>query len=196
MHIRRSYFLLLLLTALLWALPASAEQAYHGRVTKVFDGDTVDIVFRDMPGASSSPARVRLVGIDTMESHDNAKLRRDETQLGVDRHVLMYWGQVAGKRAAELLSGKDVSVTLPARDKQDKYGRLLARIHLNGTDINLQLVREGLAIVYRRTSMPDLRNYYQAEREARADRNGFWSHPLFRDVHTRLQSFTPASFRD
>lgn len=185
MHIRHSYWLFLLLAFLAWPLHA-ADQAYRGHVTRVYDGDTVDVVLRDFPKApTGKPVRVRLVGIDTMESHENAKLRRDELQLGVERHVLMYWGQVAGRRATALLAGKDVSVTLPARDKQDKYGRLLGRVYLNGVDINLQLVREGLAIVYRRSVMNDIGAYYQAERAAQADRNGFWGHPAFNNVVAR-----------
>jgi endonuclease YncB( thermonuclease family) len=102
--------------------------------------------------------------------------------------VLLYWGQTAKKRLEELVAGRGVQVTFPAADKADKYGRLLGRLHINGQDINMLMVSEGLAMVYRKSSFPDKSRYYDAERRAQQARNGFWGHPAFRDVLGKLHA--------
>lgn len=187
MRSHRRNFIAALAVALLFLLaPLAQAQSYAGRVVYVVDGDTVDVVFKG-PAALSGKHRVRLVGVDTMESSDNEKLRKDEQRLGVDRHILMYWGQTAKTRLERMIGGKDVVITQPAADKTDKYQRLLVRIYLDGRDINLQLIEEGMAMVFRKSSaFPEKQMYYEIEQHALSQRNGFWGHPAFREVPARL----------
>ncbi len=88
----------------------------EGFVTKVIDGDTVII-----DGES-----VRLLGIDADERgypcYDEAK-----------------------DRIEELILNKEVKLEKDREDK-DQYGRYLRYIFLNRKNINLQLVKEGLAV--------------------------------------------------
>ncbi len=85
-------------------------------VSKVIDGDTVIIA-----GES-----VRLLGMDTDE-----------------RGYPCY--NEAKKRIEELILDKEVVLESDAEDK-DRYDRRLRYIFLDGENINLQLVREGLAV--------------------------------------------------
>lgn len=85
-------------------------------VTKVIDGDTVIV-----EGES-----VRLLGIDADE-----------------RGYPCY--KEAKKRLEELILNKEVYLERNVVNK-DQYGRYLRYIFLNGQNINLELVKEGLAI--------------------------------------------------
>lgn len=87
-----------------------------GVVTKVIDGDTI-IVNGDS---------IRLLGIDADE-----------------RGYPCY--KAAKQRLEELLLGKTVMLESDKEDK-DIYGRYLRYVFLNGTNINLLLVKEGLAV--------------------------------------------------
>jgi endonuclease YncB( thermonuclease family) len=73
---------------------------------------------------------------------------------------------------------KDVEVI---GDKTDRYGRMVGKILYRGRDVNIELVRAGLAWWYRTYSNEqppaDRRSYEIAENEARAAGNGLWSEP-------------------
>ena len=58
----------------------------------------------------------------------------------------------------------------------DRYGRLLAVIHLEGVNINLEMVRRGLAEHYggRTPEGFDRRPYRRAEEAARSSSRGMW----------------------
>ena len=88
-------------------------------VTKVVDGDTVVV---------EGGQRVRLLNIDTREKGQNCY-------------------QEAKQRMEELVLLKNVTLE---RDKEDKdqYGRLLRYIYVDGVNINMEMVAEGLAVVY------------------------------------------------
>lgn len=187
LKLRRSILSAFVMALMLLAPSVTLADSYTGRVVYVVDGDTVDVAFKDSPTVSGK-RRVRLVGIDTMESQDNSKLRVDEKQVGVNRQVLLHWGQTAKRRLTDLVDGKDVIVTFPGSDRSDRYGRLLGRLYVNGHDINLLLVSEGLAMVYRKASFPEKSSYYEAERTAIQQRNGFWGHPAFGHVPAKLKS--------
>ena len=87
-------------------------------VTKVVDGDTVDVSTGDV---------VRLIGIDTPE----------RGQCGY---------REATERLVALVGGQSVSLEPGARDDIDKYGRLLRYVVVNGVDSGGVLVAEGLAV--------------------------------------------------
>jgi micrococcal nuclease len=61
----------------------------------------------------------------------------------------------------------------------DSYGRSAAEIFNNGQLVNLQMVREGQAVVYRQhlnQSCPETKQQYlNAEKLAKSQRLGFWS---------------------
>ncbi len=85
-------------------------------------------------------------------------------------------GTEASQRLRQLLPrGQAVQIR---QIDTDLYGRQVAELYLNGRSLNLQLVQEGMAVVY-----PQYLNgcaatqdqYFQAEQQARSARRGFWA---------------------
>lgn len=117
------YFLLvalLVMPATLYATPAESknEQSNLYTVTKAIDGDTMEL---------SNGERVRLIGIDTPESADNPKLRRDTKKTGQDRSEIIKMGIEAAEFTRSLVEGKQVRLEYDVQRK-DKYGRILAYV--------------------------------------------------------------------
>ena len=89
------------------------------------------------------------------------------------------WGQQSTSRLKQLLpAGTAVQVRTVTRDR---YGRTVAELYVGKQSINLQMVKEGQAVVYRQylsgcTATKD--QYLQAETQARQKRVGFWNQKL------------------
>ena len=91
-------------------------------------------------------------------------------------------GQPFGYRAKQAMSnlvfGKKIVVRLHTIDQ---YGRLVAVVFVDGLDVGLQMLRQGLAwryARYRPEATADIQaSYRQAETEAREQRRGLWSDP-------------------
>ena len=119
------------------------------------DGDTIIV------SQGTEKLTIRLVGIDAPEvSHK----KHEPSQP---------FGQAATKHLAGLVLNKTVTIQSYGHDR---YGRTLAVVLLNGTNINLEMVKAGLAEVYRGTPAPKFDNgpYQKAEREAQAAGRGMW----------------------
>jgi endonuclease YncB( thermonuclease family) len=58
----------------------------------------------------------------------------------------------------------------------DRYGRTLGEVFLDGNNINLEMVKSGLAEVYRGTPAKgqNIEPYWKAEEEARRAGKGMW----------------------
>jgi micrococcal nuclease len=134
------------------------------RVERVVDGDTLDVL---RPG-DSEPTRVRLVGVDAPELHDQ----------GTGQPA--YWADESTRVARARCEGKAVLLRLPELGTRDKYGRLLAYVYLsNSESLNEFLVRTGNTYADRRFDHPFRAVYEQAENEARKKERGLWK--LVRD---------------
>lgn len=139
-----------LLTLLLVARqPAIASDlpVLHGTVVGVIDGDTADIRLE------SGMIRIRFHAIDAPES-----------------------GQPNGKAAkaalSQLIFGKAVEVE---PFEQDRYDRLVARVWLDGQDINAAMIKSGNAWTYRRYANEPA--YCEYEKAARDLGRGLWRLP-------------------
>ena len=113
------------------ALPAGLEGPYE--VVEVVDGDTVKV------RVDGRPVTVRLLGIDTPETHD-------------PRRPVECFGREASRRAEQLLAGREVLLEGdPTQGGADRYGRRLAYVWLPGPPaelVNERLVAEGYAHEY------------------------------------------------
>ncbi|MGR3639491.1 thermonuclease family protein [Alterinioella nitratireducens] len=99
------------------------------RVTRVIDGDTVD-----MACGGSAPFRARLIGFDTPETYEpRCRAEADLGRQATDR----LQGMVATAR-----------VTQADLDGTDRYGRRLVRLGIDGRDVGDGLIAEGLAVPY------------------------------------------------
>ena len=135
-----------------WRMFKAPEHTVH--VVQVLDGDTIEIEW--FGGVS----RVRIVGIDTLETRHSKKLRGQAKKLGLSEERAYQLGQEAKKRAKKLLLGKDVKIKFPSGEIQrDNFGRLLAYVYINNTDFGLYPMTEGLAYPRKEHHLRD--KYYQ-----------------------------------
>ena len=107
------------------------------KVTKVVDGDTIDVDI-DLGFNISYSQRVRLAGIDTPESR--TKDAREKA-LGLE---------VKDKIKKAIESAKTVIIKTELPDSTEKYGRILGWVYLDGAakSLNEQLIDEGYAWAY------------------------------------------------
>jgi micrococcal nuclease len=131
--------------------PTDLEAAPLWPVTRVIDGDTIEVA-----GPDGTLERVRLIGIDTPE----------RGECGFD---------AATERMRQMVQGRNVTLTPGARSDRDRFGRLLRYVEVDGIDTGYTLIAEGLAI-----SRYDSRDGFGAHpREAQyVAADGATTHPL------------------
>jgi endonuclease YncB( thermonuclease family) len=119
---------------------------------------------------------VRVVDGDTVKLQDDQRIIRTIRLAGIDApESKMPYGTQATEFLTDLILGKDVvAVTY----KQDRYGRTIATIMLAGQDVNLAMIKVGLAWHYKRyakeQSIAVALAYGQAEDMARAKHLAIW----------------------
>lgn len=123
----------------------------EGRVSLVYDGDTISVTTKD--GAIYS---IWLKSIDAPESKQN-------------------YAKKARKMLAELIEGKEVKVIIY---KKDMYDRYIGTVYYNGQDVGLRQIEAGMAwhfkqFIYEQTA-EERRIYAQAEQKARSEKAGLW----------------------
>ena len=125
------------------------------QVSRVIDGDTLVVT------KGTVKLTIRLVGIDAPEvSHKKYEPGQP-------------FSQQSTKHLAGLVLNQQVAVKSFGNDR---YGRILGEVFLNGKNVNLEMVKAGLAEVYRGTpaSGQDLGQYWEAEWQAQRARTGMW----------------------
>jgi micrococcal nuclease len=110
---------------------------YVKKVTKVVDGDTIDVDI-DLGFDISFSSRVRLAGIDTPESRTTDKA---EKALGLEAKAYL---------KHEIESAKSVVIKTEKMDSSEKYGRILGWVFLDGSDtsLNEKMIKDGYAWGY------------------------------------------------
>ena len=106
-------------------------------VTKIVDGDTIDVVI-DLGFDISFSSRVRLAGIDTPESRT-----RDlkENALGLESKDYL-------KKRLELAT--NIVIRTEKVNSTEKYGRILGWLYLDGEtkSVNHEMIEKGYAWGY------------------------------------------------
>lgn len=110
---------------------------YVKKVTKVVDGDTIDVDI-DLGFDISFSSRVRLAGIDTPESRTTDKA---EKALGLEAKAYL-------KHAID--SAKSVVIKTEKINSSEKYGRILGWVYLDGDTISIndKMINDGHAWGY------------------------------------------------
>ena len=110
---------------------------YVKKVSKVVDGDTIDVDI-DLGFDISFSSRVRLAGIDTPESRTTDKI---EKALGLESKEYL-------KKAID--ASKTVVIKTEKMDSSEKYGRILGWVFLDGSEIsiNQKMINDGYAWGY------------------------------------------------
>lgn len=136
------YLLLLLLLFSPWGYAD-----FTGKVVKVIDGDTVDVLT-----TKNKKIRIRLVDIDAPE--------RGQPYAEKSRQFL-----------AALIAGKSVFV----KDKgKDVYQRTLGTIYANKLNVNTKMVSNGYAWAYRYKNKATNQTMVLLESQAKQKRLGLW----------------------
>ena len=109
---------------------------YSAHVTKVIDGDTIEIDLDLGFGVWYRNQRVRLNGIDTPESRTKDKDEKNR-------------GELSKSKLKELVENKIVKITT-AIDPDDKFGRILAILETKeGINVNEWLITNNYAVAYK-----------------------------------------------
>jgi len=137
------------------SLPSAAGDRTNALVTRVVDGDTIEVHFRQRN------LTVRLIGVDTPESV-------------MPGEPVQCYALAASRFTTRQLDGERVRLEFDV-ERTDPYGRTLAYVWLGRELFNEMLVREGYAFVT--TYPPNARyeaRFLRAQRQARAAGRGVW----------------------
>lgn len=133
-----------------------AKKYITAKVTKVVDGDTIDVLIGD------KKETVRFVLVDTPETKDPSK-------------PVEPFGPEASNFTTDTLSGKEVKLEKDVSER-DKYGRLLMYVWLDDKMVNELLLEKGLARVA--IYQPDVKyvdKFREIQKKAQQAGTGIWS---------------------
>ena len=125
---------------------------YKCKVTRVVDGDTVDIDIDLGFGVWLHKERVRIHGIDTPESRTRDKVEKR-------------FGLLAKEFVKKFVKGSDVILTTQKYDAKGKFGRILGDIMVDGKSLAQTMITEHHAVAYHGQSKEDIREAHLANRK-------------------------------
>jgi micrococcal nuclease len=134
---------------------------FRGKITRIYkvvDGDTIHV------GTKKNKKTVRLIGVDTPES-----LR----SMYMD---VQPFGKEASDYSKKRLKKGSRVVLRYDKEKEDKFGRLLAYVYLgNGELFNASLVKHGYAFAKRYKPNVKKAPYFEKlEAKAKSQKKGVW----------------------
>jgi len=120
-----------------------------GKVISVADGDTITIL-----NAMNEQVKIRLAGVDCPEKQQA-------------------FGQRSKQFTSSMVAGKNVTIE---PETTDRYGRTVAMVFVNGSNLNEQIVANGYGWVYRKyCNKPFCDDWLKLEDKARNSRIGLWA---------------------
>ena len=151
------------LLCLLLSVAQAAELS--GKVSWVYDGDTLQI---------ESLGQVRLLGIDTPEYQDSPRDRFYMNNFHIPPPRLRDISSRAKNYTIRQVKERTVKLAFDT-ERRDRHGRLLAYVYLaNGEMLNLLLLEQGLATVFRRYDFSFKETFLATENAARGRKIGLW----------------------
>lgn len=144
----------------IFTAPGLASDVLY-RVMRVVDGDTIVVDYQ------GKPEEVCLLFVNTPEP------------VHPDTKELNPLGKAAYNFTKAKLSGKEVGLEFEGIMARNIYGRMLAYVIVDGQNVNLELVRQGLSCYYReygRSQKYD-KEFQEAEKSARQSRLNIWGGP-------------------
>ena len=124
---------------------AEIEQRIQCKVVGVSDGDTITCLTEQ-----KEQLKIRLYQIDAPEGKQD-------------------FGQRSKKTLSDMVFGKQVKIESHGTDK---YKRTLGTIFLDDMDVNLEMIKQGMAWVYIQYAKD--KAYFDAEQQARNSGAGLW----------------------
>lgn len=142
----KSYIFFLIL---IFLPTTSFPTSITGKVISVADGDTITILT-----PKNEQIKVRLSAVDCPEKQQA-------------------FGQKAKDFTSSMVAGKQVTIE---PDTIDKYGRTVAMIYVNGSNLNKEVVSNGYGWVYRKyCHKPFCEDWLKLEEKARNAGIGLWA---------------------
>ena len=126
------------------------------RLVTVIDGDTVVVEKVGLDNVT-----IRILGIKAFESK-------------IEHDVVAAFGRAAEEALKRIGEAGPLRVLLNTPPKDDR-GRTLATLYSDGQDLALQLVSEGLVLVYTVYPFPAMTLYLNAQEQARTANRGLWA---------------------
>ena len=141
----------ILIIIIVSCLNATTAHAWTGKVVGISDGDIIKVL-RD-----GKQVKIRLYGVDTPEK-------------------AQAFGNKAKQFTAALVAGKVVDVETVTTDK---YGRTVGLVTVEGKLLHAELVKAGMAWVYRKycDRQPLCNDLMNQQSKAKANGVGLWSTP-------------------
>ena len=122
---------------------------------------------------SWSSQQTRLINAALTASASSGGIDAPETKKGKRKP-----GQPYSQRAKSFLASMVLNKKVDIKDYgKDRYGRILGVVYLDDTDVNLEMIKAGLAEVYRGRQPKGLQItlYREVEKEAIRAKRGMWS---------------------
>ncbi len=154
-----------------------------GILTKIVDGDT--LYFK----TNNKKVKCRIEYIDTPESRDNKKNKRDISNCrGITAKDMTSAGKSATRAAKRLLTlKKQYSYDVNGKDR---YSRSICVLKLGDTTFNEQMVLNGYAVPYRHyMNASELKYYNMLLEKAKMEKVGLW-----RDRESVIECLNRARF--
>lgn len=123
-------------------------------VTGLAEGPLIEIAVQTDANPAPDPVRIRLLGL---------------SQRSAD------WSLISRDHLSARLVGQRVLVRLEPMQARDNAGQLQGYLYMNGRNVNLDLVREGIARAERGRDHTFASAMAQAEASARQKRLGVWA---------------------
>lgn len=123
-------------------------EEFSAKVIGIKDGDTIEVLFNKVP------IIIRLEHIDCPEKKQP-------------------YGKKAKQFVSNLVFGKTVNVF--SKGKKDRWGRLIAVVKIRDLNLNKELVKNGLAMHYKKYSKDS--SYDLIEKKAKSGKIGMWTQP-------------------
>ncbi len=124
---------------------------YRCKISRVVDGDTVDVDIDLGFGVWLHEERVRVLGIDTPESRTRDKEEKK-------------YGLAAKAFVKDFFRIGDVVLTTKKYDAKGKFGRILGDFKCNGRTLSKVMIEMHHAVEYHGQSKEDIREAHLANR--------------------------------
>ena len=124
---------------------------YKCKITRVVDGDTVDIDIDLGFGVWLHKERVRIYGIDTPESRTRDKIEKR-------------FGLLAKEFVKQFVKGSSVILRTQKYDAKGKFGRILGDIVVDDKSLSETMIQEHHAVAYHGQSKEDIREAHLVNR--------------------------------
>ena len=136
---------LLIFLIFTFSFTSTQAETIQGKVISIADGDTLTLLT-----SSKQQVKIRLAGIDTPEKKQP-------------------FGNKAKQALANLAFQKQALVEV---ETKDRYGRTVGVVFVDGLNVNAELVKQGMAWVYRKYTGD--KRLYALESEAKQAKRGLW----------------------